>query len=152
MDRSTAADTIVKRKKGSMVETSHANYVDKAMAEYSLNKFTPVWKKYTSEYAKALLGPKMGKRGKGAKEYTKRYNEQLKSPGDYKIKKTRLIKAMKNEDIGTTTKKIGRPPIVPAQLNREIAAHATMMQVNGEAEESGPKMTATIISLSHWIK
>ena len=34
-------------------------------------------------------------------------------------------------------------------LTRAIVAHATMMQVSGEAEASGPKMTAAIIALTH---
>ena len=37
MDRSIAANTMVKRKKISIVETSQAKYAHKAMAEYCIN-------------------------------------------------------------------------------------------------------------------
>ena len=56
------------------------------------------------------------------------------------------------EEFGVSPKKQGRPAIIPAALTKAIAAHATMMQVSGEADAPGPKMTATVIALTHGTK
>jgi len=74
------------------------------------------------------------------------------SPNDRKIRAQTLIDSVARGEFGVSPRKQGRPAIVPLALTKAIAAHATMMQVSGESEASGPKMTATVIALTHGTK
>ena len=147
LSREKTATTMAKRKKRKEAEMTRDNFAHKANTLYRNNKFKGVWKHATEEYHSNKTGPTPSKHGFGALAVAKKYNKLLASPGDKKIGKMALINALKRGEIGLSPRKQGRPTEVPRRLTMALATHATMMQVSGEAEASGAKMTATVEAL-----
>ena len=134
-------------------EVNACSFNSKVTKLFWADKFSSVWKDATREYDSNLRGSNCNKRGYGADGVCQKYNKFLASPNDRKLKKMALHNAMVlRGEVGVSPAKWGKPPVIPIELTKGLATHATMMQVLGDQEASRQNMIVTVSALCHGTK
>ena len=149
MDRETTTAALGKTKQRTITQTTQDNFDKKSINGYYQTRHSNAWKGGTKYYNDILRNPKLrGKRGFGARSIADRLNKTiLNSPNDRKIGKSAFERAVQRGEFGVSPPKRGHKSIVPENLTKTLATHATMMQISGEGEASRPKMMATLHAL-----
>ena len=153
MSKGKTSYAMTKRKKRTTLDMNRDNFNDQAIKGYYDTRYSTAWKAATIELSTNISEANQGTHGFGANAVAKKYNENLlNSPNDNKIKKTTLTRAVHSGEVGASPKNQGRPNKIPPGFAKACATHATMMQLSGGAEASGPHMSATIQALAHGTK
>ena len=129
------------------------NFDKKEISVYYYGRFKTEWKAATTEYAENVYRVNRGKRGCSSKDVADKFNSEfLGSPNYKKINNHTLTESVRQGEVGVSPKKMGRPSTIPYESPLACATHATMMQVSGEAKESGSMMSSCIQALIHGTK
>ena len=105
---------------------------------------------HSRHYADIEASGNAGCNGYGAEKVAALFNKGLMSPGDRKISKADLTKAMREGTMGKTPPQRGRPLKVPLAVTDALALQTQMIQVlaaGGEATRQ--TMIATLMAMAH---
>ena len=149
-DQSKTNATLTRRKKRTCNQVTRDNFSKQAAKQYNETRYKEAFKFASAEYASNLSQSCAGTKGLGARAVARKYNEShLYRVEDKKISGSTLHRYVVDlGKAGESPLKNGRPSIIPPQLTKAIATHATMMQVSAEeGEASRQKMLIVVRAL-----
>ena len=142
IDKAITNETLTRRKKRTPAQVTRDHFRNKSIKQYNNKRYKEAFKMASVEYA-SNLQTKVGQRGCGARMVCSKYNNShLFRQNDKKLTPSMLHKyVVELGKVGESPLRKGRPSILPDEITKALATHATMMQVSAEeGEASGQKM------------